>query len=277
MSFWENLAASTGIGACGLSVTLEAPVVGWSEEAKGLVHVTGGRVRQEIARLDASLVQHWTTMTMVGKTPVVRHHYHSHDQATLASGFWVEPGEQRDFPFSLTAPWGGQFAHHWFIGARAGIGGAVDRGARGDFRLGPPAVFTRVAAVLTQVSRLPVSSWSLLGAGGARAELRPREESLSEILDGVRLELTLSGDWIGGQVVVNPQERSAADVLQSLVRADRRSLPIRFQRDDLDAARAAFEEALRPDLDALRQLPIPSAADASTEGLPRPAEAPPER
>ena len=106
----------------------------------------------------------------------------------------------------------------------------MDRGGRCDFKLGPPAVFARVAAVLTEVSRLPVSSWSLLGAGGARAEFRPREESLSEILDGVRLELSLSGDRIDGRVIVNPQERSAADVLQSLVRADRRSLPIRFRR-----------------------------------------------
>lgn len=273
MSFWDNLGASVGIGACELKVRLETPEVGWQERATGTVRLTGGRIPQEITELKASLVEHWTTVVMVGKTATTQHHYRTHDEGGLAAELTIAPGQEREYPVTLTAPWGGQFSHHWFVGVRASISGAVDRHAACDFKLVPPPAFMRAAAVLSEVSRLPVGGWSLHGQG-VRFEFRARG-AVNQVLDGVRLELALDGESINGQTVVNPQEHSVGEVLRSLVRADRSVIPVRFLVGDMDSARAAFEAALRPHLDALRQFPIPASVHAATsEDLPRPVSEP---
>jgi hypothetical protein len=65
------------------------------------------------------------------------------------------------------------------------------------------------------------------------------------------------------------------DVLKSLVQADRLAAPFNLAVNDTDAATEAFEAALRPHVDALRMMPIPSAdATGDVGSLPVAAESP---
>jgi hypothetical protein len=265
--FWQNLGAAVGIGAATVAVDCRTPCVGWGESANGTVALTGGEVAQQVKQLTVSLVEHWTTTTMVGKTAVTIHHYQPHATTVLASDFALSPGESLTYEYSLPAPWYEEFSHHWFIGARAEIPAAVDRGAQRDFKLTAPPEFRNLAAVLTEVCRIAVQSWHFC-QGRARAELIAREEVRTE-LDGVRLEVNLVEGRLVGQVVVNPQEKDAGDVLRSLVMADRHLTPFNLALGDAAGAKAAFEAALRPHTDALRTLPIPATDAASgTESLP---------
>ncbi|MFN3648278.1 MAG: sporulation protein [Armatimonadota bacterium] len=274
MSFWQEVGASVGIGACTLEVELETPAVGWTEEAVGAVHLRGGSVPQPVACLTATVVQHWVTMTMVGRTPVPQHHYQGHAAAELARGLEIGPGEHHRLPFRLPAPWGGPFEHTWFIGATAQIPRAVDRGARATFKLLPPPGFLRIISELEDLSHLAVSGWAVRAGTGVRAILKPRDPEAHAVLDGITLDLFREGAMVRGEVVVNPQERSLGDVVRSLARADRRPTPFLVPERDLAALREVFERALRPDLDALARFPIPSERSADAEQLPRPGTPP---
>lgn len=272
--FWQNLGAAVGIGAAKVAVECRTPVVGWGEKATGTVYLTGGEVPQRVKVLTASLIEHWTTTTMVGKTVVTVHHYQAHDTAVLATDVEIAPGATLAYELSLTAPWYQEFDHHWFIGAKAEIPSAVDRGGQCDFKLTAPPEYRYLAALLTEVSRIQVRSWHLCRGGIARAELIAREAARTE-LDGVRLEINLVEGRLVGQVVVNPQEKGAVDVLRSLVHADRLVAPFNVAVNDAEAAKVAFEAALRPHIDALRMMPIPSVdATEGTQSLPVAAEAP---
>jgi hypothetical protein len=272
--FWQNLGAAVGIGAATVVVASRTPVVGWGEEATGTVLLTGGEVAQRVKLLSASLMEHWTTTTMVGKTVVTVHHYQAHDTMILASEIEISRGATLNFEYSLTAPWYQEFDHQWFIGAKAEIPAAVDRGGQANFVLTAPPDLRNLAAVLTEVSRIQVRSWHLCAGGVARAELIARDQARTE-LDGVRVEVKLVEGRLVGQVVVNPQEKNAMDVLKSLVQADRLAAPFNLAVNDTDAATEAFEAALRPHVDALRMMPIPSAdATGDVGSLPVAAESP---
>lgn len=272
--FWQNLGAAVGIGAANVAVEVRTPVVGWGETATGTVRITGGEVAQQVKHLTVSLMEHWTTTTMVGKTVVTVNHYQAHDTAVLAADLLISPAESKTFEYALTAPWYQEFDHHWFIGAKAEIPAAVDRGGQANFYLTAPPDFRNLAAVLTEVSRIQVRSWHLCSGGTARAELIAREAARTE-LDGVRLEIKLVEGRLAGQVVVNPQEKGAVDVLRSLVHADRLTAPFNLAVNDADAAKEAFEAALRPHIDALRMMPIPSHEQAADVGkLPVASDAP---
>lgn len=271
MSIWQELGASVGIGACKLSVTLDTPAAGWGETISGRVEIRGGEVSQKVGALNATIVEHWVTVVSTGKSTIVVPHHRYHDSRNLGTNLVAAPGDQLAFEFTLQMPWGADFGHGWCVACGATIAGAVDPAAKCDFRPLPPPVFAELAEELHQAGRMPVVSWHLLPGAGARATLKP-DDATREILDGLTLDLYREAEVLRGQVVVNPQEHSLGDVLQSLVRADRRSTPFEFPSGDVEAARAVFEEALRPNLDALRQLPIPaSAAPAAPGELPRPS------
>jgi len=266
MSFWDNIGAAVGVGASELDVTLDAADFAWGEDATGTVTLSGGRTVQQVTGITVAVVEHWTTVIMVGKTPVTQHHYKSHSEVLLVGGMDIGPGEQSTFRFSCAVPWGGNFSRHWFVGARASVPGAVDRSGNTDFRLVPPEVYQQVARVLSEVCRFPVDKWSN-HASGVRMELCDAPEARL-ILDGVTLtmELEASASSIRGEVVVNPQEKNAADVLRSLVRADRQATEFTVKVGDVFSARRVFEAALRPHLDALRQFPVPAHAPTASRG-----------
>lgn len=272
MSFWENLGAAVGIGACRLTVTLDAEAAGWNETLSGRVQLEGGKVSQQLNTLDAELVEHWTTTTMAGKVPITNHHYRVHDTVRLAAGLTVPAGnEPQTFSFTLTAPWGGPLAHHWLVRVLAGIPGAVDQCAVKDFKLLPARVFRDTAGILSELSRLSVRKWHNHETG-VRADL-PAEGEANAVLDGIRLDIALDGPVLRGRVEVNPQEHSLGDVMRSLIGADWVRTPFEIPAEDPNAARRLFEEVLRPHLDALRHLPLPATAPAPAPGqLPLPSE-----
>jgi hypothetical protein len=270
--FWQNLGAAVGIGACRLVVQPDDPVVMCGEPARGRVRLTGGDVPQQITALTAAFMEHWTTAVSTGKTVIVTHHYRSHGEVVLARDVEARPGETMEFSFELQAPAGGDFGHDWFIGARASIPSAVDRGAAGPLRLAPPRVIWEAAAVLARTSRLEVASWSNWKSG-VRLELKP-DAKAKAVLDGIRLELEPAGSQLKGNLVVNPQEHTVLEVLESLVQGDRELFELTLSADDPEAAVTLYEQALRPYTDALAQLPIPSSAAPTKETLPRPGSAP---
>jgi hypothetical protein len=241
--------------------------VPWGTIVSGAAWVTGGQVPQRIDWLKASLVEHWVTrdhssggrssgnsMKIGGVTfssgssvggssfdddDEWEHHYVTHGEIALAAHLDIQPGQQLQFPFELPAPSARDFNHNWYVEAKAGIPGAVDKTGRCDFNLVPPAIYVQAAGVLGSVTGLVLKSWSL-HHGGVAAELLP-EGDLKRVYDGARLEMFLVGSEINGQVIVNPQERGFMDQLKAMAQADREKFPIRFAPGDLTAAQAQFQ------------------------------------
>ena len=267
MDFWQKMGAAVGLGACTVRIELSQGEVCWGEALAGTLHLEGGAVSQTVESLHASLIEHWTTTTMVGKTPVTQHHYRTHASAVLASGLLIEPGAARSFSWSLVLPPATTLQHHWFAGGQAKIPAAVDRGAQQDFRALPYRTVIALADEVERVSTLRVRSWSL-HKKGVVGDLRPSGET-AKVLDGAHLLVREYHPRLRGELTINPQERSLADVLKSLALADRQRFPFDLAPGE-PLTREFFETSFRPHTDALRELPIasvpPPADPASLPG-----------
>lgn len=242
MSLLKNLGLAVGIGSCTLEVQVDTPSVEWGEPVTGKTLLRGGELAQQVTSLKATLMEYWVAAGAGAGEFNLDHHWVPYGEASLAGEMTVAAGETREFEFTLDAPRGVDPNHQWLVEVHAEIPGAVDQKAYGGFELRPPAVFARAGAVLAEVSGLRVAGTGPFD-GGLAIELLPEGE-LVQIYDGLRLELRLEGGELHGELEVNPQEHTVADVLRSFVRADRKRYPISIPADDVEAARARFAEIL---------------------------------
>lgn len=123
MGFFKKMMAAVGVGSARVDTRLERSAVRVGEELRGTVVVTGGQVEQRIERLNLGL----TTRYKGDDT----YHTHTLFSHPVVSGFPIQPGEVREFPFSLPVPHGTPLTLRgtevWLV-TDADIAGGVDPG-----------------------------------------------------------------------------------------------------------------------------------------------------
>ena len=129
----RGMMARLGAGGASVETVLDRPVTTPGGQVTGQVHVTGGKVEQDVREVRVALeatveVEHddgeWRENVSFGTQPV-------------AGAFRLEPGQRRSIPFTFTVPWqcpvtavGGWHLRGMNIGVRTtvDIAGAVDPG-----------------------------------------------------------------------------------------------------------------------------------------------------
>ncbi len=148
----------------------------------------------------------------------------------------------QEIPFELSVPRQLLLDDLCFVSAHAvsASGADSDRTAAVPFVLLPPHTIQSVQAALKTFGdfvAVEVTERPGITEGAHEYTLDYRApETLFDRLDGVRFELAETGDTLSGTVVINPQEHSLSDRLRSMVQADRVTIPVVFDRAELDAA-----------------------------------------
>ncbi len=231
MSFLNKVGAAVGIGAAGVSVGTDASSYHWGDILQGTVVVTGGSVEQVAGEIQVSLMEHWVTRDNDGDD---EHHYRHHNTQTIAREVTLPPQSVQQWSFSIPVPHGVVMSHDWYAHARVCVPRAVDRTGQAAFDMLPPASLMGLGNALCEALPMRLSS---RGNSGARAilDFAPGDQ-YKQYLDGVKLVFAEDGEQLRGFVEVNPQERSFADRLKALARADRVKHELTFAAEPLRAA-----------------------------------------
>lgn len=252
MSLLRKIGAAAGIGAAGVTVSVEGDAFTWGEVIRGTVRVEGGSVAQTATEIKLSVEEHWETRDSEGDTD---DHYVHHNEIILDRQVALEPGSAREWPFEIAVPSLVQLSHDWSVAARVCVPRAADRHGRKRFELLLPAPFRGAVAALLEVVPFPNYGTQVEG-NTVELNFRPSKD-FKKHLDGVQMKLSLANGEVFGVMEINPQEKSLGDFLRALAKKDRVRHEVRFNADVLAAgangpaapeAVNQFQELLKPHL-----------------------------
>jgi hypothetical protein len=254
---------TTQAGTCRVRLEVNAQEAAWGEDVHGVVVLEGGSVPQTFWSVEAGVLEYPVTGSLAS-------------DCQRWERFLVQPSEERRLRCAQRVPWGVPFGRTLAFQAIIRPAWAWPQVVQVPISVCPPRAIAQVAEVLAEVARMAIQKWEVFGAGDGAAALLTSGETGPERVERLRLELFLNHGTVYGELGVEPRPRTIGGVVQGLVGADRQRYPVRFPAGDLEAARDRFQEALRPYVDRLKDLPIPAAQPGPPPGsLPRPSAASP--
>lgn len=230
MSIFEKLSAAMGMGGMRVSVTGSDAPLYRGRPVSAIVTLEGGSVGQRMLKLTVDLVEFWVQGSGRNRT----YHTAVREQQELQGETVVIPGFARTFAVNVAVPPDARCSRAregWQLSVEAHIPMAVDARATAELKVLPhPEVLAVQRAMKGPVGMIPIS-WD--GAGPVVVYDFGAPEWLRPVLDGVAVHLSVEGDLLVGELVVNRQEHSLADVLRAAVHADRESIPFSIPREQL--------------------------------------------
>jgi sporulation-control protein spo0M len=240
MSFVDKLGAAVGIGIARLGVSLDAPDAEYEggDILRGTITTHGGKV-PEVGRLTVALVERWETTVVTGQIPRTVAQYLSHAETVVMEGLEL-PAEEvgPEFRFALTMIPDADLSHGWSVGALFESSEAVDSVASADFTVAVPAPIRGLRDAVPAVAAFEL--YNLYNNGPEyHLDYRAATPEVKDRFDSVHLTVTLDrdADTLNGQLLVNPQEHTLVEHLQSLVQANNRAYPLALKASE--AARGA--------------------------------------
>jgi hypothetical protein len=262
-----------------INVELETTQAQWGRPITGRVVLTAGDEYVRVSYLRVRLIEQRLDV-LCGDDAVPPRLGAVHALIEWDSNFWLEPHQQREWPFTLKAPWDGDFEHFWMVQGTLRLveGACASNLAR--FKLGPPPLFEAAAATVTKLVGLPVAGWTFQ-APWAYAEF-PANAEWGTSLQRLVLRLQRERSHLVGEVqAVLPEGRGGRRLRSAVLLA---AHPARFRvpKHELSAAARALQAALEPllleqarALHGTDDLPLPASAVLDVELLPGPSQAGP--
>lgn len=146
MGFLKKMMAAVGVGGATVDARVQNPAVRVGEAITGVVLVRGGAVPQRVERVNLGLATRYKH-----DDGYVTHLLFSQP---VTPGFDLQPGETREFPFSLTVPSGTPLSLPGtavWLATDADIAGAVDPGDTDHLQILPSR---EMEVVITAAERL---------------------------------------------------------------------------------------------------------------------------
>lgn len=231
MSNLSNLGAALTGGGTVVEVLLPTGLGRWNEVIPATVRIIAGNHPLKGCEISVYVREHWTTTDDDGDET---DHYRRHNAVSLATNIEVEPGQEYAWACALTIPDAVALSHDWAVVARLGVPLAVDREGVTSFTLLPPRAVEGLEMALCACGDFSLR-WRTNRKTEVHSDFRP-PDGLKKSLDGVKLIVQEEGPDVVGVLEINPQEKSLADRLKSLVRADLVKHPIRFPAAPLAAS-----------------------------------------
>lgn len=134
MGFLKKMMAAIGVGNASVDAQVHNSAVRVGEQVTGVIIIRGGAIEQRIERINLGLATRYkandTYMT------------HQLSKESVVPGFTLQPGEVREFPFSLPVPLNTPLSlpgTQVWLATDADIAGAVDPGDQDQLRILPGA------------------------------------------------------------------------------------------------------------------------------------------
>jgi len=233
---FSRLGAMLGMGAAQVELEMPASQVFRGAEVIGSVVLIGGRVSQRIRMVTADLYEYWIT----GHGKNRSYHQRCHQRAILGEFLPVDPGFTQHYAFRLKLPDGARCSRRregWEVRAAAHVPWSVDSRASAPVRVVPHAEVLAIQRAARDWLKPQPLEWD-----GSRAEVMYNFGAPSEmrqVLDGLRLRMSVDEHIVHVEVDVNKQERSIKDRLGSLVGADHEKLMVTIPRGELVTKRGS--------------------------------------
>jgi len=261
MSPTPRTSSFASTGSCRVGLELDSTVVSCGETLVGRVILRGGRTTQQVETAVAYFERRDSDL----------------DRLVYARTCWnnlvVNAGDTQRLEFNLAVPDRVSMESPKQVCVTARAVGDMAATSGLSVRILPLPCFVELASALASVARIPVTHWLNIGGGDGVAARFVPDGPAREVFDGLRLEMFRSGPNLYGELEIDPRERSLRDRLRAATGADRRRIPFNFRSLDTDEVRNFFVQCLRPYLDAVRQLPIPSGGTPRDGAvLPRPSD-----
>ncbi|MGV3720544.1 MAG: sporulation protein [Actinomycetota bacterium] len=248
----------------------------WGRPVTGSLVLTAGDEYLRVDHLRARLVERKEDLDC-GDEAVPRRLGAVHARADWANNVWLEPHQQREWPFELRAPWERSFAHLWDVQGTVWLVGGGRTSQLEPLEMGPPPVFEAIAAAAAGIAGWEVGRWRFDAPYAcvelpAKGEWRPFVEGLILRLQRVRSNI------LGDVRAVLPPGRGGRRLRTAVLLA---AQPVSFYapKHDLDAMERALAEALAPLLAEHSRavygsddLPLPAAASPDVALLPGPSQ-----
>jgi hypothetical protein len=247
-------------GSCRVGLEVDRDLASCGETFTGRILLRGGRTPQRIER---------TAACLGGRDSDLESFVYDRN---CWNGLLVNPGEVQRLEFTLSVP--DRVQLEWqkrvWVAARAERDMEVTAGT--EVRILPPHCFVELSEALAAAARVPDVQWTTIGGGdGVAAQFTPVGPARA-LFDGLRLEMFRTGPVLYGELEINPREYTLRDRLRAATGADRCRFSFSFRSANSDEVRNFFGHCLRPYVDAVRQLPIPSGANLrEAASLPRPS------
>jgi len=228
----------------------------WESHVTGEVRLIGGPDEQVIKHLEVVLANPTDGPPGGRKTTFYM-------DAAQFGEVTVAPREVRVFPFTLRMGWGVGFVLPVQLRALAQSGLLNSPQVVTSIHALPPPEFTLVAAMAAEEARLSVGAWSSIDSGDGVFVTLDVGEDMRDVLVGLSLRMYRGGGTVYGSMNVRPRKYSLGAMLRTAAGLGNETFEFRLPREDVDATRAYFRETLRPYVDAVRHLPIPSTQPAT--------------
>ncbi|GAB4462651.1 MAG: hypothetical protein OHK0029_29860 [Armatimonadaceae bacterium] len=263
MGFVERFGAAFGYGIARLEVTLEEPNREYAagDVIHGTISTLGGKLNEK-GILSVSLYEHWVEMVPTGATMSSASRYRHHNSTLLVEGLELKAGEKGpDYPFALTMVMHPNLGHDWGVMARFEAPNVAESTAQASFRIHPPAAIAGLVAMVREVLPMEMYQW-YNHRNRYHVNFRPETEEVKEQFDALHftVDLDTEADTLNGELLINPQEHTVSDHLQSLLQSNNRTVPIAFTASEV--ARGAESDAAESLREILR---APVTETAATE------------
>jgi len=230
VSLASRIGAAFGMGATRVEVHINEAANWRGSTITGAVVVRGGAVEQTLMKVTLDLMEFWSEGGGAHRTTEQRRA----ERITLCETMQAGPGSQQALPFEIGVPSCARCTRRregWRLDAEAHIALAVDARASLALNVLPhPEVLALQRAMRDGLGFGPVR-WR-----GELAEIQydfTPPPALLDQIEGLTLCALVEGIDVVGRLAVNREEHGVADVLRSMVGADRQSVPFRIPRSAL--------------------------------------------
>jgi|GEM_PF-4029333 sporulation-control protein spo0M len=229
MGFVEKFGAAFGFGIAELQVTLDEPghAYGGGDIVKGVITTKGGKL-DETGTLTVALFEHWTETVHTGTTPSTANRYRYHNETLLVENLLLKAGEAGpDYRFALTMIFDGNLGHDWGVIARFEAPHAATSVCETAFIIAPPPVIAGLSEAVKAVMPFQLYQWYNYRSQ-YHLEFHPTTAEVKDKFDALLMTVNLNRDEdaLLGELIINPQEHTLSDHLQSLLQTNNRTLPL---------------------------------------------------
>ncbi len=244
MGFMEKFGAQFGYGLAELTVVLDEPTKAYAggDTIKGTVTIRGGKLDQ-LGQLSIQLCEIWYEVYYAGKTPSNTQRNRYHNETLLSENLELKAGgDSEEFRFAVTMVPDGCLVHQWSVVALFTTTATAIASANAPIEIAPPKEIAELTDLITALE-----PFELVDCINHDSEyilnFLPTTPELKERFDAIRL--TLHRDHYEGQLtgelLINPQEHSLKEHLQSILQLNNRTVPITLTAEEI--AKGAEGEA----------------------------------
>lgn len=251
MSIVDRMGAAVGIGIAEIALTLDEPEREFEggDVIRGTITTRGGKVA-EVGRLTVMFGERWETMVATGQTPRTVAQFRGHEATIVVESLELPAAEEGpELRFALTMLPDTDLSHHWTVDALFESDEAVDSVGSAAFKVATPAPIAGLQSAVPAVMAFEL--YNLYNNGSEyHLDFHAATPEVKNQFDSVHLTVTLDreADTINGTFLVNPQEHTLIDHLQSLVQANNRKYPFALKASE------AAQGVDGPAVDAIRKI-----------------------